>query len=210
MMYQAIARHLVEFLFLAGSMGFLNIEAAHGQPAGEEAPAFTLTSVSGESYSLDQFRGSYVVLEWMNFRCRTVDQRYKNGSFPRMQQSLREKDVVWLSIVSEAQGKQGQVSTEKMRQQIEKRGGRQDAVLIDETGVVGRTYGASVSPHMVVVNPEGQIIYQGALDNQPDGVAIDGEPAMNYVMTALEESMQGMAVTNAVTEAYGCSIRYDN
>lgn len=209
MMYQAIARHLLEFLILAGSLGFIEIGPVYGQVAGEQAPAFSLESVSGETYSLDQFRGEYVVLEWMNFRCRTVDELYKNQTLPAMQASLREEGVVWLSIVSEASGKQGQVSPEKMQQQIEKRGGKQEAVLIDATGAVGQTYGARVSPHMVVVDPEGKMIYQGALDNQPRGNPVDGEPAINYVTTALRQSMQGEEVAFAVTEAYGCEIRYE-
>ncbi len=210
MLYQAMARHLVELMILAGSLGIIDVSPAIGQPAGEQAPVFSLESVYGETYSLDQFRGKYVVLEWMNFRCRTVDGLYKSHTLPAMQEALREQGVAWLSIVSEASGKQGQVSIEKMQQQLEKRGGKQDAVLIDVTGTVGKMYGASVSPHLVLVNPEGQIIYQGALDNQPEGVAIDDEPAMNYVKEALGLSMKGEPVKFAVTEAYGCPIRYEH
>lgn len=210
MLYQAMARHLVELLIVAGSLGVFNVSPVNGQPAGEEAPAFSLESVYGETYTLDQFRGKYVVLEWMNFRCRTVDGLYKSRAMPALQKEMREQDIVWLSIVSEASGKQGQVSTEKMQQQLEKRGGKQDAVLIDATGTVGKMYGARVSPHLVLVDPEGRIVYQGALDNQPEGVAVDDEPAINYVKQALVSSMQGKPVKFAVTEAYGCPIRYEN
>ena len=174
MLYQALARHLVELLIIAGSIGFIEVPSAIAQPSGEEAPAFTLESVYGKSYSLDQFRGNYVILEWMNFRCRIVDALYKGRKMPALQEEMAAQDVIWLSIVSEAEGKQGQVSAEKMKQQLEKRGGKQHAVLIDDSGVVGRMYGAVVSPHIVVVNPEGQIIYQGALDNQPEGQPVEG------------------------------------
>lgn len=206
-MLHSFARHMLELLLIAG---VLQTTPAMAQDAGQQASNFSLLSVAGEDVTLEQFKGQYVVLEWMNFRCRAVDALYKSRVMPAMQADLREKDVVWLSIVSEAQGKQGQVATEKMQRQIEKRGGNQHAVLLDVTGVVGRTYGAVVSPHMVVIGPEGGILYQGAFDNQPPGEEMnDDMPAINYVTDALEAAQQGEAVTYPVTEAYGCPIRYD-
>ena len=206
-MLHSLARHMLELLLIAG---ILQSSPATAQDAGPQASNFSLLSVTGEDVTLEQFRGQYVVLEWMNFRCRTVDALYKSRVLPALQADLRANDVIWLSIVSEAQGKQGQVATEKMQRQIEKRGGNQDAVLLDITGTVGRNYGATVSPYLVVVNPEGAIIYQGAFDNQPPGEEMDEEmPALNYVTAALNAAQKGEEVTYPVTEAYGCPIRYD-
>lgn len=197
---------MLELLLVAG---VLHTPPALAQDAGEQASNFSLLSVAGPDVSLAQFKGKYVVLEWMNFRCRTVDALYKNRVLPAMQADMKAKDVVWLSIVSEAQGKQGQVAIEKMQRQIEKRGGQQEAVLLDITGHVGQAYGATVSPYLVVINPEGAIIYQGAFDNQPPGETLDDDmPAMNYVTDALEAAQKGEVVTYPVTEAYGCPIRY--
>ncbi len=206
-MLHSLAKHMLELLLVAGVLHTAPVAA---QDASPQASNFSLLSAAGEDVTLAQYQGSYVVLEWMNFRCRTVDALYKDHTLPAMQADLKEQDIVWLSIVSEAQGKQGQVATDKMQRQIEKRGGQQTAVLLDVTGTVGQAYGAMVSPHMVVINPEGEIIYQGAFDNQPPGIEPDPDmPATNYVLDALTAAQNGEEVTYPITEAYGCPIRYE-
>ncbi len=204
--FHSMARHLLELILMTGLLQSSN---ALSQGSSELAPAFSLQSVSGETHELAQYRGSYVVLEWMNFRCRIVDGLYKSGTLPALQAELKEKEVIWLSIVSDAQGKQGQVSPEKMMRQIEKRKGNHHAVLLDLVGLVGKMYEAEVSPYMVLVDPEGMIAYQGALDNQPEGEAPEDQPAVNYVSEALKQAMNGEEIEYPVTEAYGCPIRYD-
>lgn len=205
MALHSLAKHLFELILIAGILQ----APAYAQDGVEEAPVFSLESVTGETHSLDQYQGKYVVLEWMNFRCRTVDDFYKSRVLPGIQQDLVEDDVIWLSIVSEAAGKQGQVAPEKMMRQLEKRGGNQTAVLLDLAGIVGKTYEVSVSPHFAVIDPAGMLIYQGALDNQPPGIEMNGDEEINYVLSALEASWDGAAITYPVTEAYGCPIRYD-
>lgn len=204
MLYHSLAKHLLEIILIAGLIEVAPVKAQDL----EKAPVFSLQSVTGETHNLEQYQGKYVVLEWMNFRCRTVDLLYKNRVLPTMQNAFKEKDVVWLSIVSEAQGKQGQVSPDKMRKQLEKRGGNQDAVLMDVLGIVGPQYEAVVSPHFALVDPEGMLIYQGAFDNQPDEEVSGNETAINYVSDALNQSMNGEEVRYPVTESYGCPIRY--
>ena len=110
-MLHSLAKHMLELLLVAG---ILHTAPAAAQNSGQEASNFSLLSVAGEDVTLAQFKGQYVVLEWMNFRCRAVDALYKNHTLPTMQADLKEQEVVWLSIVSEAQGKQGQVSIDKM------------------------------------------------------------------------------------------------
>ena len=41
------------------------------------------------------------------------------------------------------------------------------AALLDPAGVIGHLYGAKTSPQMVVINPQGVVIYDGAIDNKP-------------------------------------------
>ena len=209
MIYHSLARHIVELTIFLGSIGIYDARPAVGQDVGEPAPAFSLYSILDETHTLEQYQGNYVVLEWMNFRCRIVDQLYKEKTLPTMQSEFREQGVVWLSIVSDAEGKQGQVGSEKMLKQIEKREGSQDAVLLDLNGIVGRMYSAKVSPHMVLIDPAGVLIYLGAIDNQPPGDDFDEEPHINYVANALEQAMNGEPVQYPITEAYGCPIRYD-
>lgn len=207
--YQAMTKHIFEILTVLATAGLLGVSAVSGQEANDLAPAFSLQSIDEETHSLEQYQGKYVVLEWMNFRCRTVDQKYKDRSLPDLQLEMKDKGIVWLSIVSEAQGKQGQVSLAKMQRQLEKRQGNQDAVLLDPMGTVGRMYEASVSPHVVLIGPEGELLYQGAIDNEP-AVTDTEEPVVNYLEKAFEEASSGQSIEYALTEAYGCPIRYDN
>jgi hypothetical protein len=82
------------------------------------------------------------------------------------------------------------------------------AVLLDEDGTVGKAYGARTTPHMYVIDPEGTLIYQGAIDSIRSADSDDIEKAQNYVVAALEAAMADEEVANAQTEPYGCSVKY--
>ena len=207
MNYYSLARHIIEILLLAQSAGAFSPVAAGAQDVGESAPAFVLPATTGEEIALETYRGQYVVLEWMNFRCRSVDRLYKSRHMPALQDAFRNEGGVWLSIISEAEGRQGQTEVSRIRRQVEKRGGQQNAVLLDVSGEVALKYGASMSPFMVLIDPSGKVLYQGALDNQPEGEPLDGEPILNYVIAAHDQARAGESVRFPVTEAYGCPIR---
>jgi len=80
--------------------------------------------------------------------------------------------------------------------------------LLDPTGVVGRAYGAMTTPHMFVINGEGVLLYQGAIDDRPSARASSLEGANNYVRAALSDIAAGRAVRTAETTPYGCSVKY--
>ena len=116
--------------------------------------------------------------------------------------------VVWLSIVSSAPGQQGNFSNEEMNARTAEHGGHQTAVLIDADGTVGHAYGARTTPHMFVINPDQEIVYNGAIDDRPspDPATLDG--ATNYVSGALDAAMSGQAASPASTQPYGCTVKY--
>jgi len=61
---------------------------------------------------------------------------------------------------------------------------------------------------MVVINPQGVIIYSGAIDDKPTTDLQDVPNATNYVSLALQQSMSGKPVQTAATRPYGCSVKY--
>jgi len=61
---------------------------------------------------------------------------------------------------------------------------------------------------MFVINPEGKIIYAGAIDSKASANPDDIAGATNYVKTALDESLAGKPVSTANTKPYGCSVKY--
>jgi hypothetical protein len=69
---------------------------------------------------------------------------------------------------------------------------------------------STVSPHMFVIDPQGKLIYAGAIDNRATTDAADVKTAKNYVSAALTEAMAGQPVEMASTRPYGCAVKYGN
>jgi hypothetical protein len=177
---------------------------------GQPAPEFTLTDSTGTAHRLSDFKGKTVVLEWLNHGCPFVRKQYDSGNMQKLQKEYTGKGVIWLSIVSSAPGKQGHMTPEETNKAKEESGSGATAVLIDEDGSVGHLYDAKTTPHMFVVDPQGTLIYMGAIDSDrsPDPAGIEG--AKNYVKQALDEAMAGKPVSEPTTTAYGCGIKYAN
>lgn len=175
---------------------------------GEKAPAFSLNDATGKSHSLSDFKGKYVVLEWVNFGCPFVVKHYKSGNMQKLQETYTGKDVVWLSICSSAPGKQGYYSGDELKQAIKEHKVKSTAYLVDANGEVGRVYNAKTTPNMYVVNPEGILIYAGAIDDKPSVNTEDIPGATNYVVKALEQAQNGKEVSMKATQPYGCSVKY--
>ncbi len=176
---------------------------------GQPAPEFTLTDSNGQSHNLSDFKGKFVVLEWLNHGCPFVKKHYDGGNMQGLQKEYTGKDVVWLSIVSSAPGKQGHMSPEETNKTKEEKGSAATAILIDEDGTVGKLYDAKVTPELYVINPEGVLVYMGAIDDKKSVDAADVAGAKNYVKQALDEAMSGQPVSEATTTAYGCSVKYN-
>ena len=175
---------------------------------GNRAPDFTLTDTSGETHTLSQYQGNVVVLEWLNYDCPFVGKHYGSGNMQALQQQAEDDDVVWLSIVSSAPGEQGHFAPDAMNERTEQEGGRQLAILMDESGEVGRLYGAKTTPQMVVIDERGVVTYHGAIDDTPSTDQADIETAQIYLTPALNATLAGQPVEIARTTPYGCSVKY--
>ena len=175
---------------------------------GKPAPDFSLNDLSGKNHDLSDLKGKFVVLEWVNFGCPFVRKHYGSENMQRLQKEFTEKGVVWLSICSSAPGKQGNETPETAKTGLSRFGSAASAYLVDQDGKVGRLYGAKTTPDMFVINPEGILIYAGAIDDKPtpDPSTVSG--ANNYVKAALKEAESGKAVSVPSTKPYGCSVKY--
>jgi hypothetical protein len=180
------------------------VEAQDGAPQiGEAVPGFTLPDTYGNDHDIGDYAGKYVVLEWLNYGCPSVKKHYNAGNMQMLQEKYTEMGVVWLAVVSSAPGRQGYYEPDEMNEVSAEQGSKASAVLLDPSGNVGRLYHAQVTPHMMVINPEGSLIYNGAVDDKPGTRASSLEGAHNYVAAALDESMAGGEVTVALTKPYG-------
>jgi peroxiredoxin len=184
------------------------VTAVTAAMVGKPAPDFTLKDYDGKSYKLSDLRGKTVVLEWFNPGCPFVKASHTKGSLKDTAKRDVAKGVVWLAINSAAPGKQGHdasdVATGRKAFDME------NPILADEAGQVGRLYGATNTPHMFVIDPQGTLVYRGAIDNSPDGEGESptGGKLINYVDAALDDITAGHPVQTKETKAYGCSVKY--
>jgi peroxiredoxin len=175
---------------------------------GEPAPEFTLPDTYGDEHSLADFRGEWVVLEWLNYGCPYVKKHYNSQNMQGLQAEYGDRGVKWLAIVSSAPGKQGYYEPAAMNEMNEKNGQKALAVLLDPTGEVGRMYNAQTTPQMVIIDPAGTLLYNGAIDDKPSSRPASLEGAHNYLAAGLDEAMAGKPVSVPTTKPYGCSVKY--
>jgi peroxiredoxin len=193
---------LAAFLFLGGA-------AAQAAPKiGEPAPAFTATDSNGKTHNLSDFKGKIVVLEWTNAECPYVVKHYDSKNMQGLQEKYTGQDVVWLSINSSAEGKQGHVTAEAANALIAEKGAKPTAYIIDADGTIGKAYDAKTTPHIFVIDKDGVLAYAGAIDDNDSAKAEDAATAKNYVAAALDALLAGTPVETAQTKPYGCSVKY--
>lgn len=174
----------------------------------EQAPDFTLTDSKGKTHKLSDFKGKTVVLEWINFDCPFVVKHYASHNMQKLQKDYTEKGVVWLSICSSTEGKQGHFDNAEINKRIADQKAKMTAYLIDEDGTVGKMYAAKVTPHMYIIDKSGKLVYQGAIDDIKSTDQEDIKKSKNYVKAGLDEVLSGKAVTDKTTTPYGCSVKY--
>lgn len=184
--------------------------AAGVAAVGVAAPDFTLKDLDGKDVSLASFKGKTVVLEWFNPGCPFVKSSHGKGSLKGFSEKAMKGGVVWLAINSGAPGKQGH-GVEANREGA-KTFGVTNPILMDESGTVGKAYGATNTPQLVIVDAKGIVVYKGAVDNSPDGEGESPQPEgaklVNYVEQALAEIAEGKPVSVPSTKPYGCSVKY--
>ena len=188
------------------SAGLTHAQATVGQPA----PAFSATDTAGKAVSLADFKGKYVVLEWTNPGCPFVQKHYDSGNMQSTQKEANAKGAVWLSVNTTAKDASDYMAPAALQGWMKSKNGAPTATLMDADGKVGRAYAARTTPHMYIVDPQGKLIYAGAIDSKPTSNPADIRTATNYVTSALGEALAGKPVSRATTQAYGCSVKYPN
>jgi alkyl hydroperoxide reductase subunit AhpC len=175
---------------------------------GQRAPDFTATNLKGESVSLGDFKDKVVVLEWVNFDCPFVKKHYASGNLPQLQETYTGKDVVWLTINSSAEGKQGHAEPAKQAERASAEGNKATHFIADTDGKVGKAYDAKVTPHLFIINKEGVLVYNGAIDSKATTDQADVATAEKYFVNALDATLDGKTVENAKNQPYGCGVKY--
>jgi peroxiredoxin len=175
---------------------------------GAPAPAFTATDSRGQTETLAQYHGKYVVLEWHNQGCPYTKKHYVSGNMQALQKEWTAKGVAWFTVISSAPGQQGFVTPGEENAYLAQMHAAPTGVLMDPAAKLARLYNAKTTPQMIVIDPAGKVIYDGAIDNRPTPDLGDIHGADNYVSDALTAAMSGKPVATAFTRPYGCSVKY--
>jgi len=189
---------------LAPSVAF----ASSSPDVGKPAPQFTAVDSNGKTWSLADLKGKVVVLEMTNHDCPYVRKHYTSRNMQDQQREAAAKGVVWLTVAASAVGEQGHVTATQANDLTRSRDAAPAAVLLDPQSKVARAYGATVTPHMYIIDAKGTLVYKGGIDSIPSSSASDVPKATQYVRVALDQVLAGKQVTDASTRAYGCTLKY--
>lgn len=207
----AVARRtlpLLAALTIAGALAW-SAGSAHANPRiGQPAPTFSGVDSQGRTHRLADYRGRTVVLEWTNHDCPYVRKHYDSGNMQALQRATKVEGAVWLSVISSAPGKQGHVSARQADALTRQRDAAPSAVILDESGAIGRAYGAKTTPHMYIIDARGVLAFMGGIDDRATADPSDIPGARNHVRAALDELKAGRPVSQASTRPYGCSVKY--
>lgn len=202
---------LMKSLILS-ALAFVAITTATSAQAaieiGKPAPEFTATDTNGKTHKLSDFKGKNVVLEWTNPECPFVIKHYDVGNMQKLQEKYTAEGVIWLSINSSAAGKEGNMTAEESNKYIAEQKSKETARIIDADGTIGKLYDAKTTPHMFVIDKDGNVAYMGAIDSDSSFKSEKIEGATNYVSAALDSLLAGKPVEMASTKPYGCSVKY--
>jgi peroxiredoxin len=181
---------------------------SHAAEIGQAAPAISAKDTKGMSIDLAALKGKVVVLEWINFDCPFVKKHYASGNLPKLQQSAAAKEVVWISVNSSAEGKQGHLAAADLETRATTEGSKAAHLLVDADGTVGKAYGAKVTPHLFIIGKDGKLAYDGAIDSKASTDAKDIASAVPLFANALDAVTADKEVADAKNKPYGCGVKY--
>jgi len=171
-----------------------------GVSIGAKAPDFTLQDQNGKTISLHDFAGKIVVLEWTNPECPFVQRVYRDKTMQTLDSEYKDKNVVWFAINS------SYFATNDTNKQWAVDQNISYPILNDSSGATGHAYHATNTPNMFIIGTNGVLLYEGAIDNDPEGEKTNDK--INYVRQALDEILAGKSVSDPQTKPYGCSVKY--
>ena len=181
--------------------------SAFAVEVGKPAPDFTATTIDGKTVHLSDYKGKIVVIESYNSDCPYCHNQYATGAMQDLQRDMAAKGVVWLLVNS--------VNPNNMSHRTDAQALKEEAAekmdvtawIDDSSGAVGHLYGMETTPHMFVINKDGILVYDGAIDNEPDPFH-NPLTAHNYVREAVDDLLAGKPIAVSQTKPYGCSVKY--
>ena len=160
---------------------------------------FTLKNYDGKSYTLSDTKDvKAIVLMFIGTRC-PVSNAY-NERMVNLYNDYSSKDVVFLAINSNKAEDVGECKEHAEEHNFK------FPVLKDLDNIVADKYDAQVTPEIYVVNTKRELLYHGRIDNSQREDNVENQDLRN----ALDEILDGEAVSVTETKAFGCTIKRVN
>ncbi|PCJ97866.1 MAG: thioredoxin family protein [Zetaproteobacteria bacterium] len=207
-MFKKISYLTLAFAFIPLVLGWASLPVHASVEIGKIAPTFTATDIHGNTFSLEDHKGKIIVLEWTNHLCPFVKKHYVTNNMQNTQKIATDNGVIWVSIVSSAEGNLGHVSPEEAIEIEKQANAHATTRILDPSGEIGRLYAAKTTPHMFIISAEGKLAYAGAMDGRPSPNPASIKGATNLVLAALDDLSTGRVVQIPRTAPYGCAVKY--
>jgi peroxiredoxin len=159
----------------------------------QPAPDFRLPDLDGRMHALRDYLGGVVVINFWSAEC-----PHAARADASLRTYLRDwgSRVALLSIASNLNETSVEIAQVAAQREL-------PLVLLDRGSVVADQYVALTTPHFFVIDEQGILRYQGALD---DVTFRKPTPTHNYLHDAVEAVVAGARPQPAETPAYGCAI----
>jgi peroxiredoxin len=161
--------------------------------SGDKAPDFSLNSLEGDLYHLYARLGKVIILNFWSAECPWS---------ARGDQEILAALAAWggraalWTIVANANE-----PVEMVRKEAQRRG--LPLVLLDTQQQVANLYGAKTTPHCFVIDPNGRLRYQGAMN---DITFRQRTSTRSYLQDAIAALLAGSDPQPSETPPYGCMI----
>ncbi len=78
--------------------------------------------------------------------------------------------------------------------------------IYDSSQKMGHDYGATVTPHVFVLDKDRKVVYMGAVDESQNAKRAKN----HYLRDALDALLEGKEPPKTVTQQFGCTIKYES
>ncbi|MGA2030101.1 MAG: redoxin family protein [Verrucomicrobiota bacterium] len=181
--------------------------ASFAVEVGQSAPNFTGTDINGNTVHLSDYKGKIVVIESYNSDCPYCHNQYATGATQDLQRELAAKGIVWLMVNSVNPKNFSHRTPEQARAEWAAEKIAATAWIDDSSGAIGHLYDMKTTPHTFVIDKNGTLVYDGAMDDKPDPFH-DPRTARNYVRETVDDLLTGKPIEVSQTKPYGCAVHY--
>lgn len=176
-------------------------DSAKGVAIGDAGPAFhNLEGVDDKTHSLGDYKDAKLVA--LVFTCNhcPVAKAYQD----RLIQLVKDYQDQGVQFVAINVNNIEPDRLPKMKERAAEKGFN-FPYLYDPSQQIARDYGATVTPHVFVLDGQRNVAYMGAIDDSQN----EAKVAQHYLRDALDALLAGQSPATATTQQFGCSIKYE-